>query len=97
MALHGIRSKSLKWADRSRKNTYTKMANEQSNVNELIVQAMAEAARVTIQAMAAAGAERTQNVGLRLVRPIMKQPSFNWGEDKYNELINVRLEVNYIF
>ena len=36
------------------------MANEQSNPNEVIVHTVAEAARVTIQAMAAARTERTQ-------------------------------------
>ena len=39
---------------------------------------MAKVARITIQAMAAAGAERTQNVAPRLVRPIIKQPTFKW-------------------
>ena len=47
------------------------MANEQSNANEVIAQSVAEAAKVTLQAMATARAERTQNVGLRLGRPIM--------------------------
>ena len=37
---------------------------------------LAEAARATIQVMAAARAERTQNVGPRLGRPIMKQKTF---------------------
>ena len=68
------------------------MENEQSNTNEVIAQAVAERARVTIQAMAAAGAEITQNAGPRLGGPIMKQPTINWeAEDKYNELRNFRL------
>ena len=36
-----------------------KMANEQLNTNEVIVQAVAEAARATIQTMAATRVERT--------------------------------------
>ena len=48
--------------------------------------------------MATAGAEGAQNVGPRLGGPIMKQPTFNWkAKDKYNELKNVRQEVNNIF
>ena len=63
-----------------------------------IAWAVVESARVTMQAMAAATAERTQNVGPRLGAPIIKQPTFNWkAEDKYNEFTNFRLEVNYIF
>ena len=54
--------------------------------------------QTTRQAMDAAGAERTQNAGPRLNRPIMKQTTFNWeAEDKYKELQNFRLEVNNIF
>ena len=63
------------------------MASEQTNANEAIVQAVAEATRAAIQAMAVAGVERTQNVGPRLDGPMMKQPTFNWEtEDKYNKL-----------
>ena len=48
--------------------------------------------------MAAAAAERTQNVGPRLGRLIIKQPAFNWeAVDKYNELKNSRPEVISIF
>ena len=61
----------------SRKNTYTKMVNKWSNGNEVIAQAVAEVARATIHAMAAAREERTQNVEPRLGRPLMKQPTFN--------------------
>ena len=73
------------------------MANDQSKVNEVITQAVAEAERVKIEAMAAGGVERTENAGPRLGRPIMRQPTFIWeAEDKYNELKNFRLEVNNI-
>ena len=62
------------------------------------MQAKADAARAAIQAMAMARMERTQNAGLRLGVAMMKQPILNWeAEDKYNELKNVRLEVNNIF
>ena len=74
------------------------MASEQTNTNEAVVQAVAEATRAAIQAMAVAGAERTQNAGPRLGRPMMKQPTFNWEvADKYIELANFRLEVNNTF
>ena len=54
--------------------------------------------RAAIQAMAATGNERSQNIGPRLGKPAMKQPNFNWeAEDKYNELKLFRLEVNNIF
>ena len=62
------------------------MASEQTNSSEAITQAVAEAKRVAIQAMAEAGAERTQNAGPRLGRPVMEQPTFNLeAKDKYNE------------
>ena len=74
------------------------MASEQTNAKDAIAQVVAEAARAAIQALAVAGAERTQNVGPRLGRFTMKQPIFNWeAEDRYNELKNFRLEVNNIF
>ena len=74
------------------------MANEQSNAKEVIGQAVAEVARVTLQAMGAARAERTQHGGPRLGRPIMKQPAFNCEEeDTYNELKNFRLKVKNTF
>ena len=51
-----------------------------------------------IQAMAAAGTERSQNTGPRLSRPAIKQSNFNCkAEDKYNKLKNFRIEVNNIF
>ena len=49
------------------------MTTEQTNANEPIVQAVAEATRMAIQAMAVPGAERTQNAGPKLGRPIIKQ------------------------
>ena len=95
--LYGIRSKSVILADISRKSTYT-YNGKWTNTSEAIVQAVAEATRAPIQAMAVARAERTQNVGPRLGRAMMKHPTFNWeAEDKYNELKNSRPEVNNIF
>ena len=74
------------------------MASEQTNTNEVIPQAAAEATRAAVQAIAVAGAERPQNVGPRLGRPVMKQPNFIWeAEDKYNTFKNFRLVVNNIF
>ena len=68
------------------------------NTHEVIAQAVAEASRAAIQAIATVGNERAQNMGPRLGRPAMKQPNFNWeAEDKYNKLKNFRLEVNHIF
>ena len=58
-----------------------------SQTKEVIAQAVAEAARATIQPMAASSVDRMKNTGPRLSRPIMKQPSFNGeADDKYNEL-----------
>ena len=45
------------------------------NAYEAIAQAVAEATRAAIKAMAVA--ERAHNVGLRLGGPMMKQPNFN--------------------
>ena len=42
------------------------MASEQTNANEAIAQAVAEATSAAIQTMDVAGAERTQNAGPRL-------------------------------
>ena len=59
------------------------MASEQTNDNEVIAQAVAEAPRAAIQAIAVDGTDRIQNVGLG--RPVRKQPTLNWEvEDKYN-------------
>ena len=55
----------------------TKMANEHTNSNEYVAQAVAKAARVPIQSMSAAGVTRTEKVGPRMSRPIMKQPTFD--------------------
>ena len=42
------------------------MASEQTNKHEVIAQAVAEATQAAMQAMAAAGNERAQNIGPRL-------------------------------
>ena len=74
------------------------MASKQTNTHEVIDQAVAEAMTATVQAMAKAGTERSQNMLPRLGIPAMKQPNFNWkAEYKYNELKNFRLELNNIF
>ena len=53
------------------------MASEQISQNEFITQAVAKAARVTIQTMAMANTSRQYNAGLKMSRSIMKQPTFN--------------------
>ena len=63
------------------------MATEQTNANEAKVQVVAEATRVAIQATARA--QKPQNTGPKLGRPIIKQPTFDWRSiDKYAELMN---------
>ena len=63
------------------------MANEQTNMHGVIPQAVAEATRAAVQAMAEAGNERAQNTGPRLGRTPTKQPNLKWqAEDKYNKL-----------
>ena len=52
------------------------MANEQTNSNGYITQAVAKAARVAIQTMSAAGTERKENAGPIMSGPIMKQATF---------------------
>ena len=55
------------------------MANEQVIASEMISKAVAEAIRVTIQAIAVPEAERPQSMaGPKIGRPAMKQPTFNW-------------------
>ena len=54
------------------------MASKQTNANEAIDQAVAEATRAAIQAMAVGEAERAQNAGSRLGGPTMKQPTFHY-------------------
>ena len=55
------------------------MASEQAITIEAITKAVAEAARVAIQAMVAADAERPPSVaGPKIGGSVMKQPSFNW-------------------
>ena len=53
---------------------------------------------MAIQALAAATVERSQRVaGLKISRPAMKQPTFNWEtENKCNDLKIFKLEVNNI-
>ena len=74
------------------------MANEHMIANEAVAKAVAEATKAAIQAMAAATAERPQNVaGPKIGGPAMKQPSFNQEEDdKYSEPKTLRLEVNNV-
>ena len=75
-----------------------KMETEQTNANEAIVQAVVEETTVAIQVMTVNGVERTQNVGPKLGRPIMRQLTFNWSfTDKYAELRNFKLEVENMF
>ena len=59
---------------------------------------MTKAARVAIQAMTIAEAERSQNVGPKLSRLIMKQLTFDLNTmNKYAELRNFRLWVKNMF
>ena len=68
------------------------MINEQKNSNEYIAQAVAEAARATIQTMAMVSKTRAENTGPRISGTIVKQPTFNWiTKDKYAELRNFKL------
>ena len=70
-----------------------KMANEQTNINEYITQAVPKAARLAVQTKAMAGTASVENPGSRMSRPIMKQPTFDWrAKDKYAELRNLKLE-----
>ena len=63
------------------------MENKKTKANEYIAQAVAEATGVVTQTMSMASAARTENVGPRMSRPIMRQPTFNWSsKDKYAEL-----------
>ena len=74
------------------------METEQTNSNAAIAQAVAEAARVEVQAMTTTESERTQNVEPRLGGSIMKQLTFDWSfTDKYAELRNFRKEVRSMF
>ena len=54
------------------------LVSEETNTNETIAQAVAEATGAAIQVMSVVRAERTHNVEPRLGRPMMKQPTFNW-------------------
>ena len=63
------------------------MASEQISQHEFIAQAVAEATRVAIQTMATTGMARQENAEIKMSRPILKQPTFNWrAKDKYEEL-----------
>ena len=74
------------------------MATEQTNANEAIGQAVAQATKAAIQAMAVAGPERTQNAGPKLGMSIMKQLIFHWSStEKYTVLRNFKLEVKICF
>ena len=53
------------------------MASEQTNANESIAKAVAEATRAAVQTVAAATTERPQNVVPKIGRAAMKQPIFN--------------------
>ena len=60
-----------------------------------IAQAVANAAMVSIQAMAMAGTSRQDNAGFKMSGSIMKQPMFSWStKDKYDELQKFKLEVH---
>ena len=74
------------------------MASEEITMSETIAKAVAEATKVSIQAMAATAAERPQNMARpKIGGPAMKQPTFNWEmEDKYSEPKTFRLEENNI-
>ena len=70
------------------------MASEQTKPNKYTSQAVAKAARAAIQTMSAADTARAENVGPRMSRPIMKQPTFDWSaKDKYANLRNIKLEI----
>ena len=70
------------------------MANEQTNSNEYITQAVAKTARVAMQTMSAASTARTENAEPRMSGPIMKQPKFDRNpKDTFAELRIFKLEV----
>ena len=73
------------------------MATEQTSSNAAIAQTVAEA-RVAMQAITMAEAERSQNAGLRPGWPIIKPLKFDWNStDKYIVLRNFWLEVKNMF
>ena len=68
------------------------MTSKQMSQNEILVQAIAEAA---IQTMATTGMARQKNAGFKMRNPILKQPTFNSRtQHKYEELQNFKLEVS---
>ena len=73
------------------------MASKQTNTNEYIEQAVVKAARVAVQTMSSAGTARAENMGPRMSRPIMQQPTSDWSaKDKYAELRNFKVEVQNV-
>ena len=61
-------------------NNQAVMTTGQANITETVVQVVAEAARVVMQAMAMASAgynQRAENAGPNLDGPIMKQPTLD--------------------
>ena len=61
------------------------MASNQVGHNEFTVQAVAEATSMA----------RQENAGIKMSRPILKQPMFNWrAGDKYEELQIYKLEIS---
>ena len=73
------------------------MATEQI-MNKVMTKAVAEAARVAIQAMVEAWVVRMNDTsGPKLGSPTMKQLTFDLNaEDKYSDLKSFRLEVNNV-
>ena len=74
------------------------MANKQTNAKEVIGQVVVEAARVTIQTMAAARAERKQNIRIQTRWAYNETTNIQLGaKDKYIEVKNFRLEIKNVF
>ena len=74
-----------------------KMASEQINQNEFLMQGITEAARAAIQTLAMASTSKQNNAGLKMNGSIMKQPIFNWNtKDKYEKLQTFKLEVSNV-
>ena len=77
------------------------MATYQANLTETKAQIATGKARAAVQAIAMASAEnnqRTQNAGLKMGGPLMRQPMFNWtSTDNYLEPRNFRMEVKNMF
>ena len=71
---------------------------EQVLMSEAIMNAVAEATRIAIQAMAEMQAQRSESQqGPKLGGPALKQPQFNWeAVDKYTEWKAFILEVRNV-